>query len=366
MQTRGAGTNPIGMSAKAEASSKDGSVEASRATLAWEAYRMRWKRRRLLFRAWRKSREIHPSGRRPPSLNGCILAFATVRNEVARLPYWLSHYRRIGVDRFLIVDNGSDDGTFELLEVQPDVSIWRTHHSYRSARFGMDWVNHLMRRFGHGHWCVVADADELLVYPYWEERKLSALGSELAGRRENALGALMIELYPDGALSSARYTPGEDPTKVLPWFDASGYRASRQRPAGNLWVQGGPRDRLFFKHQPSRAPTLNKIPFILWRRSYAWLNSWHSALPPRLNHCWDGPGDSRLSGALLHTKFLELIHAKSREDLYRREHFGDPDQSRSYYEQILSDPKLRQEASERYSGWQQLEKHDLLSRGGWE
>ena len=47
----------------------------------------------------------------------------TVRNEIVRLPYFLDYYRRLGAGHFLVVDNGSDDGTHEYLADQPDVSV---------------------------------------------------------------------------------------------------------------------------------------------------------------------------------------------------------------------------------------------------
>jgi hypothetical protein len=49
---------------------------------------------------------------------GEIRAFMTVRNEILRLPQTLAHYRKIGVARFFIVDNGSTDGTREILAAQ--------------------------------------------------------------------------------------------------------------------------------------------------------------------------------------------------------------------------------------------------------
>ena len=42
---------------------------------------------------------------------------------------------------------------------QPDVSVWTTPDSYRAARFGMDWLTHLLGRHGHDHWVVTADPD---------------------------------------------------------------------------------------------------------------------------------------------------------------------------------------------------------------
>ncbi|MEL6204249.1 MAG: glycosyltransferase family 2 protein, partial [Pseudomonadota bacterium] len=222
---------------------------------AAQAYRMRWKRRRLLWRSFRSRHALCAVTPHPVQPLGAILAVACVRNEALRLPYWLAHNRRLGVDRFLVVDNGSDDGTRDLLADQPDVSLWSTDAGYKASRFGMDWLNHLLNRFGAGHWCLTVDADELLVYPHSARLGLAALAAELDRRRQPALGTLMVELYPKGPLAGASYLPGQDPTEALPFFDAEGYRIHRQRPARNLWVQGGPRERVFFADRPALSPT---------------------------------------------------------------------------------------------------------------
>jgi hypothetical protein len=77
-------------------------------------------------------------------------------------------------------------------------------------------------------------------------------------------------------------------------------------------VQGGVRARMFFGKDPRRAPTLNKTPLVRWDRRYAYVSSTHSLLPRRLNHVYDTTGGEKLSGILLHTKFLHTIVEKSR------------------------------------------------------
>ena len=133
----------------------------------------------------------------------------------------------------------------------------------------------------------------------------------------------------------------------------------------NRWVQGGVRDRVFFQARPQRAPTLNKLPLVRWRRGFAYVNSTHSALPPRLNDAWDGPGDPRLSGALLHTKFLPSVIEKSREERARRQHFHDPLAFDDYYAALIGNPDLWTPDSRRFEGWQGLVAAGLMSTGGW-
>lgn len=327
---------------------------------------MRWKRRRLLWRAFRKRKELTTCADRTASIKpDAIVAFSTMRNEAVRLPYFLAHHRKLGIDHFVVVDNASTDLTREMLLDAHDVSVWTTAASYKASRFGADWLTALQFRHGHGHWCLTVDADELFIYPHWETRDLRALTRHLDGTGVTALGALMIELFPKGRLSTQSYLPGTDPLGCLPWFDAGPYRAIRQQPMHNLWVQGGPRDRAFFGTSPQQAPTLNKLPLVKWNRRYAYANSTHSLLPPKLNLQWDGPGDPRLSGALLHTKFLDGILEKSAEEKSRRQHFGDPERFSRYYDQLIADPDLWHDAAARYRGWRHLEELGLLCRGSW-
>lgn len=277
-----------------------------------------------------------------------------MRNEALRLPNFIEHYRRLGVTHFLIVDNASEDGGVEALRSAPDVSIWRTEDSYRDARFGMDWLGGLLMTTGSGHWCLTVDADELLVFDGWTRGGLGPLTQGLDAIGQHAFGAVMVELYPRGPLSTATLAPGDDPLSRLQWFDAGPFRQARQNPMGNLWVQGGARHRVFFGDDPARAPTMNKFPLVRWHWRYAYVNSTHALLPPRLNACWDGPGDPRPSGALLHTKFLADVLPRALEDQSRRQHFGQPDRFAEYYDAILEDPVLWHTGSLRFENVDQL------------
>lgn len=333
---------------------------------ALNAYRQRWRRRRRLWRAWQRQRDLSLLVDRTADIRpGQILLFLTLRNEAHRLPYFLRHYRALGVGHFLAVDNASDDGGADFLAAQPDVSLWRTEASYRASRYGMDWVQGLMRRHGHGHWCVVVDADELLVYPHHDTRPLPALTDWLDGQGRPMLGALMLDLYPKGPLEQARHRPGQDPVEVLGWYDRANYTLREKSDLGALWIQGGPRSRAFLADTPERGPTLTKVPLVKWHRSYAWVNSTHSLLPRALNAIHATDGGESLTGVLLHTKFLPGIAAKSAEEKTRRQHFGEPGSFDGYYDALTASPDLWHPHSTPYRGWRQLEAEGLMSRGGW-
>lgn len=328
----------------------------------WSAYRLRWKRRELLWRCIRAGRELQPLADRTPHIRPQdILLFCVIRNEALRLPEFLAHYRQLGVGHFLFVDNDSTDEAQAVLAAQPDVSLWRCGGSYRDTRFGLDWSGALLRRFGHGHWCLTVDADELLIYPQHDRLDLRQLTRHLATQGTQAMGALMLDLYPSGPLGTADAGPEAALTERLPFFDAGPYRAQRLMPRRNLWVQGGVRERVFFADRPRLSPTLNKLPLVNWRRGMVYVNSTHSLLPPRLNHAWDGPGDPRPSGVLLHGKFLPEIVEKSAEELERRQHFVRPEAYADYHRAIVARPVLHTGSSCRFDGWQQLVSLSLMS-----
>jgi len=252
-----------------------------------------------------------------------------------------------------------------MLRDQSDVSLWRTDHSYKLSRFGMDWLAALQWRYGHGHWCLTVDADELLIYPEWEARQLPELTGWLQSRGVRSFGAMMLDMYPKGPLSAQPYTAGQDPTDALGWFDAGNYRRQRNPKFQSEWIQGGVRDRVFFADRPERAPTLNKVPLVYWDRSYAYVTSTHHMLPRELNHVFDTQVDDLPSGVLLHSKFLNTIGARSAEERQRRQHFENSNLYEDYYQRLIDDVDLWDETSTRYTGWKQLVSLGLMTVGDW-
>lgn len=328
---------------------------------------MRWRRKRLVLRATRKGRQLSRVRDRTRQIApDAILAFTTLRNERIRLPYFLSYYRKMGVDHFLMVDNGSDDGSGDYLAEQPDVSLWHTEGSYRQSRFGVDWLNHLTRRYGSGHWCLTVDPDEFLVYPFCDTRPIRALTDHLDTVGSESYPAMMLDMYPKGPYDAVPYTEGQDPLEIACWFDPGNYMISPNNEYSNLWIQGGPRARTFFADTPLNAPSLNKIPLIKWRRGYAYVDSTHMALPRKLNRVYDDKAGGELpSGALLHTKFLHTLKEKAAEEMTRKQHYAKSREFEAYHRHGAHQPDLWCRWSERYINWRQLEILGLISPGNW-
>lgn len=330
------------------------------------SYRMRWVRRLLRMRASFRRFDLTKRCDRTKRIEkGDILLFSTLRNEKIRLPYFLDYYRKIGVTHFLIVDNGSSDGSAEYLQEQPDVSLWQARASYKKARFGMDWLTHLLGRYGHGHWCLTVDADEFFQYPFCDTRPLRALTDWLDDRSVRSFSAMLLDMYPKGGLKDQPYQPGTDPFEIACWFDSGNYTIKRNPAFWNLWIQGGPRARVFFADAPKRAPALNKIPLVKWHRRYVYAESTHMLLPRGLNLVYDQAGGEKASGVLLHAKFLDPFVEKSADETAQQEHYAKGYEYRAYAEKLDHDTRLWTGFSDRFKDWRQLEDLGLISKGGW-
>ena len=331
-----------------------------------QSYRLRLQRKRWRIRAIRKRKELKRVTDRTGQIRpDDLLVFCTQRNERIRLPYFLDYYREMGVGHFFFVDNDSTDGSLDYLADQPDVSVWSTKESYKRARFGVDWLNYLQMKYADGHWALTVDPDEFLVYPFCDTRPLRALTDWLDASSIKSFSAMLLDMYPKGRIDEQPYHEGQNPIEIASWFDSGNYTMARNYKFSNLWIQGGPRSRVFFPNEPERAPALNKVPLVKWSKRYAYVSSTHMLLPRGLNQVYDEWGGEKASGVLLHAKFLDTFTQKATEELERGQHYAASVEYKAYADKLAQDPQLWCKWSERYINWRQLEILGLMSKGNW-
>lgn len=157
---------------------------------------------------------------------------AVARNERLMLPEFLDHYRKLGVARFFILDDASDDGAPDWLATQPDVCLLASSRRYGDkpeadmlppplrakpdTRMIHVWRTALMNRFCAGGWALQCDVDEFLMLP--DGMRLDALIPRLEAEGAGGVWGGMIDLYPRDIADLARYPESGFTHPNQPWF----------------------------------------------------------------------------------------------------------------------------------------------------
>ena len=183
-----------------------------------------------------------------------------VHNEMHFLPVFLPHYRALGIDRFIFIDDRSDDGTTAFLARQPDVVVlqsgWRYGHrltleeaerpEFAGFRMARIWRNLLLQKFCRGAWSLHLDADEFLDLP------IGMLIPELAARLEKSgnrsAWSVMLDMYPETVADL--FAMSDDPVIDFdqPWhFDGRPHLRLRGKKDPRV-IYGGVRSRLMLGH----------------------------------------------------------------------------------------------------------------------
>jgi hypothetical protein len=312
-----------------------------------------------------------------------IRAFMTIRDEMLRLPRTFDHYRRIGVRRFFVVDNGSTDGSREFLLAQPNCHVFVTHDSYAESGYGVEWQNALLDTYGTGHWCLVVDADEWFVYPGYESRPLNDLAAHLERTGAQGVFAFMLDMYGPGTIAEAISEPERSLLDACRYFDSRyawhrrpHIRGIEPPPFPEFDVSGGPRLRLLFPNLRrydriirrvwrtldflpvplpdalQTPPKLTKIPFVRWLPGTRYQHP-HATTPITL---------AGVTGILLHFKFLQDFYARVVDEVNRKEHWKGASEYTRYLVKLKQNPtlSLHYDGSVAYEDSRQLVRLGLL------
>ena len=291
-----------------------------------------------------------------------ILCFLKVRNEMTRLPSVINHHRALGIDRFFIIDNGSEDETLSFLKEQPDVAVFSANQDFKYSSSGMNWICFLMDEFANGRWCLIIDADELFVYPNCESKGIKDLCFFLDERGYGCVAATMIDMYSTKPVCETSYKSGESLINTCQYFDSDNYKVFTSKYIPLFAIYGGPRQRSFWdKSDIMSSPCLSKVPLVKWENGYNYLASTHfmSCGPQKL---------SQLTSALLHFKFLDDFYQRASMEAKREQLWNNASEYKRYFMKMEEDRNLSlfHSGSKKYDSSLTLVKYELIrSELGW-
>lgn len=114
------------------------------------------------------------------------------------LPVLFEHYRALGVEHFVFLDNGSQDGSVDYAARQEGTIVASCDLNFRDYQAELRFLAATL--FAEGGWRLAIDADELLDYPNAQEVPIPSLVSRLTKRGHTGLVAQMLEMAPKGRL----------------------------------------------------------------------------------------------------------------------------------------------------------------------
>jgi len=287
-----------------------------------------------------------------------VLATLVVRNEIVRVASTLNHHRALGVAAFLVVDNGSSDGTREYLAAQPDVCLWSTDRSFGESNFGTEWRNAILDAHAAGRWVLYVDADELFIYPGFETRPLPVFCRFLDGAGARIVFAVMLDMYSDKPLAETAHPPGGSLIETCPFFDRRPYSMTAFERFPGMQIRGGVRQRLLRERLGREGPLVSKTPLVRWSDGVRFADAHYVTMAPVAD----------VTGALLHFKFLSDFHAKAEAEAARGEHWNNASEYRAYLALMQTGlTTLMSDVSARYEDSAQLVRMNLMRTSeGWE
>lgn len=163
-----------------------------------------------------------------------VTLYGMVRDELFNLPAFFHYYRSLGVDQFLIFDDGSTDGSREFLIQQPDCAVLTSDVRYgdeiavcypdgavRNFRWGLVLKSAIPRLFLDDQFAVYADADEFIILPA-PIATLRELFDALRRRKAVCAFANLVEFYPNN-IQDLEGDPNprsfDDMIRLYPYFD---------------------------------------------------------------------------------------------------------------------------------------------------
>jgi len=284
-----------------------------------------------------------------------VIVLSVVRNGLPWLHTFLTHHRELGVRRFVILDNGSTDGTLEHLMAQDDVVLLASGAPYR--HYENTFKRYLCDRFANDRWCLFVDVDELLAYPGMGHRSLADLARFAQERGFNGVVTQMLDLFADAPMSEMPDGTERDLRDICRFYEtqdiARGIYLPHQSTAVPDGIQrhsGGVRRRVFGSDN-----NLTKVSLFFNGGGLVPFYAWHHTRNARL---------ADFSVALLHYPFNRQYREKVLEAAATgRYGWVTTDEYRGYAAIMRDNPglSLMSPASRAYEGAERLVAEGFLA-----
>lgn len=268
-----------------------------------------------------------------------LVVLCLLRDGRPYVKSFVEHYLRLGVKHLVFLDNGSTDGTVEVLRGYDRVTVLRTELPFKEYQFAMR--RYLIERFGRDRWSLSVDIDEFFDYPYSDVVGLDRFLQRLGERSYTAVVAQMLEMFPEEPVRDTVETLTEDVSvqELHRFYDISevrrdGWNFEVARGTGNvlaneevesLW--GGVKTALF-----GRKGTLTKHPLVFFDGRIKPVDG--------TAHRVSNATIADITCVLYHYKFLDDFYAQVRRAVRQENYMKDSIKQKQYLQILERTPSL--------------------------
>lgn len=234
------------------------------------------------------------------------IMICVIKNDLKKIEHFMNHYRKLGVEVFVFLDNSSTDGTTEYLCRQKDTIVYSSSQEYSSAR-RVAWINRLLAIYGENRWCLVVDSDELVDFIGSERYGFSDIVKYAIDNSYQRLEGFMLDMYSEKEL----FDMEEDSfINTMNWFDKDTYILSRKEQG--IVIQGGPRTRIFRRNNKQM---LSKYPLYYFDEE-AFVASSHYMVPLKAKK------EDIICFAIRHYKFMDGKDLEKVKEAVEKENYA--------------------------------------------
>ena len=248
-----------------------------------------------------------------------LILICVEKNDIVKIKKFITHYRNIGIKKFVFLDNNSIDGTKDYLKKQKDVILLETKEEYSSKK-RIAWINRIIAHYGDDRWYVVVDSDEFLVYDNFENIKIDKVVEYCKNKKYKRARALLLDMY-----ATSNYYLNGNKEKFIEecnYFDKDSYFNKKNIKFIN--ISGGPRERLFESNA-----CLTKYPLFYFDKKSIFINS-HLMYPYKENL------NKECILILMHYKFLPGEIANYKQIALKENYYNKSEEYKKYLKYIES------------------------------
>lgn len=137
---------------------------------------------------------------------GKPIVFCCFKNASYHLRAFIEHHQQLGFEYFVMMDNGSTDGSADMLKAYSGVTLYRSDAPFCTHQSEMR--EYLLNLYGRNRWCLQLDVDEHFRWLDYKNVSLSDFINTLERNRWTAVVAHMVDVF------------GHKPPSVHPRYSA--------------------------------------------------------------------------------------------------------------------------------------------------